>query len=402
VPGRNAREQGTGRPSATRFVELVTAIGDKLLLVADPALCSAPGMADRSAVVISPGRPGEGGQGGSAAQFAFGLRERGWAVDYVSLPDEPGLLRRLVNLRMARVPGRLERWTNIREVRSAVPDGWQLAYAMPGFLPRRRSGPAVLHQATHAPDVVVQQMHAARGAAGGGKTFMTAGEARHLTRELMSAELVRTYTSTVRDELHALGLPDERIVHAPPGVRLDRFMPGERRTSALSVAFVGAMSLWKGIDILVELTWEVHRRGGTVDTIGGPVCRWSRRLADSADFTRHPDDVARLLGSAHALVLPSASDGFGYVVLEAMAAGCVPFVSPAVGAAELVTQIDPRLVVPRDVFAESVPDLLWSLPLPELGRRARTIAEAYEWHDRARAAADTILARLGLAATDRA
>jgi glycosyltransferase involved in cell wall biosynthesis len=47
-------------------------------------------------------------------------------------------------------------------------------------------------------------------------------------------------------------------------------------------------------------------------------------------------DKERLFAAAQALVLPSYSENFGNVVLEAMAAGCPVVVTPEVGAAEIV------------------------------------------------------------------
>jgi glycosyltransferase involved in cell wall biosynthesis len=101
--------------------------------------------------------------------------------------------------------------------------------------------------------------------------------------------------------------------------------------------------------------------------------------------------VAPLLAGAQALILPSASDGFGYVVLEAMASGAVPFVSPEVGAAEVVRRIEPRLVQPRETFAEAVVELLAELPLADLARRARSIAEGLERRTMAARAAKAVL-----------
>ncbi len=57
-------------------------------------------------------------------------------------------------------------------------------------------------------------------------------------------------------------------------------------------------------------------------------------------------DKAALLEHAAALVLPSYSENFGNVVLEAMAAGCPPIVTPEVGAAEVVRRERSGWVVP--------------------------------------------------------
>jgi glycosyltransferase involved in cell wall biosynthesis len=104
------------------------------------------------------------------------------------------------------------------------------------------------------------------------------------------------------------------------------------------------------------------------------------------------DDISALMATSHYLVLPSVTDGFGYVVLEALASGCVPFVSPHAGAAEVVRRLDPRLVQPLARFAERVPELMRMLPFEDLSRRARKLAAEFEYQAMARVSAARVLA----------
>jgi hypothetical protein len=67
-------------------------------------------------------------------------------------------------------------------------------------------------------------------------------------------------------------------------------------------------------------------------------------------------------------------------------------VSPEVGSAEIVTKIDPRLVQPRAGFAENVTELLRTLPLAELGGRAREVAQDFDRARRVPEAAEKVAA----------
>jgi glycosyltransferase involved in cell wall biosynthesis len=342
--------------------------------------------------VVAPIAPGLGGQGAAAGDIAEGLRTVGLDVEYV-YPPGPGPARHLAARRPLRRFKALGRALDRRAVARVRVPSVDLTYAMPGFLPEPgRGGIRVLHQATHHPRRVMAAMVAARAEAGGGMGFMTRGEMRRLEAEVARADLVRVESQTVADELAEEGIPGQRLVVAYPGVDLERFAPG-RRPERLRVAFVGVLSLWKGVDVVVRLAREIIPVGEVV-VVGGPVCAWSRRITSDAPLEQHDGDVPSLLASSHALVLPSASDGFGYVVLEAMASGAVPFVSPEVGAAELVRDLDIRLVQPRATFARVVPKLLRSLPLEELGAQARVLAKRYERTAMAKNAASLLLERV--------
>jgi glycosyltransferase involved in cell wall biosynthesis len=352
------------------------------------------GSAPRTAMVVAPAQLGEGGLGAAAGDMAAALAAHGLAVRYHGQPGRPGLLRSVAGRRPLRrfrpLASELDRRAVLRGIRAPA----DLAYVMPGFA-RVPAPTVVLHQATHHPEIVREQLLTARREVGGGVIFMTPLDVRRETHELRHVDLIRAESTSVADGLVERGIAPERVVLAPPGVDLARFLPG-RRAERLQVAVVGPLALWKGLDVTVELKRMIGRTARFA-VVGGPVCSWSRRLSRGlADVVY--DDVATMLHESHVLILPSVSDGFGYVVLEAMASGVVPFVTPAAGAAEVARRVDPRCVQSRGDFAEAVAALLGELDLGPLGEAARRIALDYDREARARAAAAAVLDRLGGAA----
>jgi glycosyltransferase involved in cell wall biosynthesis len=348
-------------------------------------------MHHRNAAIVSPAGPFVGGLGTAAAAAAEGFGSCGLEVEFLTLPSEDSLAERIARRRPLRRYPRVIRSLGRRKLSQAARRAdWDLAYAMPGSLPQRPD--RILHQATFHPEAVLEQVAAARARAGGGRGPMSPGESRQYLRELGSAELIRVESEAVESSLLDRGIAPEKLVRCAPGVNLQRFTPSEKPPE-LRVAFVGTLSLWKGVDVLVALE-RALRATATVSVIGGPVCTWSRRLTADAPFDRTVTDVPALLAMSHVLVLPSATDGFGYVVLEALASGCIPVVTPTVGAAELVRRLRPDLVVEPEDMVERVRELAGELPAPELSGAARRIAEDFEWSAQAHSGARSMLDRL--------
>lgn len=74
------------------------------------------------------------------------------------------------------------------------------------------------------------------------------------------------------------------------------------------------------------------------------------------------DDIAPYLAEASVLIHPGRGEAFGIVVIEAMLAGIVPFVSEWTGAAEVASKASPDLVVPLQVeeFAKRIASLWYA------------------------------------------
>jgi glycosyltransferase involved in cell wall biosynthesis len=96
----------------------------------------------------------------------------------------------------------------------------------------------------------------------------------------------------------------------------------------------------------------------------------------------HGGDKAALIANARALILPSYSENFGNVVLEAMAAGRPVIVSREVGLADLVRDSGGGLVT--DGAPEHLGEMILQLSSDAgggeaMGRRGRDAASRYAW-----------------------
>jgi glycosyltransferase involved in cell wall biosynthesis len=346
----------------------------------------------RRAIVAGPAPFDSGGLGTAAAEFVEGLEAHGLEPAYVGLQN-PGLPSRLAGSRPFRraFGATTRRVIDSRAVRQAVSKNrWDLIYAMPGSLPtRRRRGIRVLHQAGRHPRVERAALRRAERETGG-RGSLSWIELKRREHEIERADVIHVTSKAVYEEFIAAGVDPDRVVHAYLGVDLDRFRP-RTKPETLRIAFIGVLSLGKGVDTVARLA-DGLAGDAVVETVGGPNCPWSRRIVEKARFTPR-DSVPDLLAESHVLVLPSRSDGFGYVVLEALASGAIPIVSPEVGSSEVVRRLDERLVIPRDEFPERVPKLLPQLDLEGLARRGRALAEEFDRRKTSKAMAAAVLER---------
>jgi glycosyltransferase involved in cell wall biosynthesis len=173
---------------------------------------------------------------------------------------------------------------------------------------------------------------------------------RHILAGLQRAARVTCDTAAVRDELVDRGLvPAGRIVVAPIGVAgefspdadadADREVarllgaPADARGTAgnIEVLHVGSTVGRKRIDTLLATIAEVRRAVPAVRLVrvGGPFTSEQERMIRELDLAQHVtvlpalDDrfLAAVYRRAALVVLPSAREGFGLPVVEAMASG---------------------------------------------------------------------------------
>ncbi|MCC7519777.1 MAG: glycosyltransferase family 4 protein [Verrucomicrobiae bacterium] len=175
---------------------------------------------------------------------------------------------------------------------------------------------------------------------------MSARGVERMVAEAEAADVVVVPSRLVERSYLEAGHPSEKLRVNPLGVETESFRPSEeaRRDRVFRFAFVGQLSIQKGLPDLLSVWTRVAGHGASLALAGTipalerahiePMLRRARRV----ETLGHCADVPGLLARCDALVLPSAQDGFGLVVLEAMACGLPVLVSDRVGAADCVTE----------------------------------------------------------------
>ncbi len=220
---------------------------------------------------------------------------------------------------------------------------------------------------------------------------MHPAEVRRAQAEYAATDIIAVPSQFVRDSFLAAGFPAEKLFLNPLGVEAERFVPAEADAGRFRAVFLGRVSLQKGILYLLR-AWERLRLPDGELLVVGPVEPAVRPLI-LEEIRRGPAATVRLCGpstrpetvlrGASVLVLPSVQDGFGLVVLEAMACGVPVIISDHVGAKDCVRDGVDGFVVPmRDV--DAIAERLRWLHADRsrqrrMGRNAREQALRYTW-----------------------
>ncbi len=234
--------------------------------------------------------------------------------------------------------------------------------------------------------------------------FRKRGEAR----VIRAADRVIAPTETERGQLVDLyGADPDSIYVVPPGVDLERFSPGDsvsaRRRLGFgdepTVVFAGRLQPFKGTDVAVQALARLLRMvpDARLVIVGGDSPLGNRgervrlkltaRRLGVGDRVRFLEPVPHyelpdLYRAADVVVVPSASESFGLVALEAAACG-TPVVATAVGGLRLtVRHGETGYLVDRDAssFAAALSRVLADPSARErLGRNAVKLAQRFPW-----------------------
>jgi len=219
-----------------------------------------------------------------------------------------------------------------------------------------------------------------------------------------SAKIIAVSEEVKSDIVRHYSVPTDKVVVVYNGVDQNRFHPSKRTEMRESirerwkipmdsplVLFVGSGFRRKGLDRILSI-WKSPRLRDVFLLVVGDDSRINRYLSLASSiapgrivFTGRRDDIENYYAAADVVALPALQEGFGNVVMEALASGLPVLVSRDVGAAEiihgpLVQGIVDRVEDLREL-EEKLLLLLAASRDPNWIHEARQIGERHSWEN---------------------
>lgn len=164
---------------------------------------------------------------------------------------------------------------------------------------------------------------------------------------MKSSDLTIVLSRKLKEEAIKMGIEDSKIRLAPIAIDEELFNPNiesnikkEFGIKGDVILFVGALVKQKGLEYLIEAC-NILRENleFTLIVVGdGPLRKELEKRSEGLNiiFTGFRKDVNRFMKDADILVLPSISEGLGFVVLESMAVGTPVLATKVGGIPELI------------------------------------------------------------------
>jgi len=237
----------------------------------------------------------------------------------------------------------------------------------------------------------------------------TAAMLRKNMAEYKTADFIVVPSRFVYDSFVQQGIAGEKIIIVPYGVDTQRFTVSQAEGDAgvFRVVFVGQIGLRKGVHYLLQ-AWSQLKLPQAELIIAG----WTHpdiahilkayRKIDNIHIKDFEPEPASLYQSAALCVFPSIEDGFGLVVLEAMACGKPVIITDHTGAKDIVTDGYDGMVVPAGNVEKLKEKILYLYNNKQLGHTMGALAakrvQGCSWQNSAEtlyAAYKTVLTKHG-------
>ncbi len=207
---------------------------------------------------------------------------------------------------------------------------------------------------------------------------------------LKRSDYVFVVSDSLKENVLKLGIEglEEKLSVTYNSVDMERFRPDQASTFKEEVninpqkpvvLFVGNLVWQKGVEYLIRAKEFMNTDAEIVIVGGGPLLEEFKGIVEfekmeGITFTGSRNDIENIMPAADVVVVPSVSESFGIVILEAMASGKPVVATNVGGIPEVVNKETGILVNPEDPvgLAEAVDKILQDNEIKEkMGKNAR-------------------------------
>jgi len=209
-------------------------------------------------------------------------------------------------------------------------------------------------------------------------------------KEIDDADFIISPSCFVRQSLMEYKVDTKKILLIPFGVDIEKFKPRPTSGDAkkFRIVFVGQIGLRKGVQYLLKAFCESGLKNSELILAGWihpDIVELLKQYRNNPgikieNFTL---ETPKLYNSASICVFPSIEDGFGLVVLEAMACGKPVIVTENTGAKDVITEGMDGFIVPHcnaEAIKKKIIYLYENKEIVEaMSQAAQRKAQLYTW-----------------------
>lgn len=209
-----------------------------------------------------------------------------------------------------------------------------------------------------------------------------------VVEEIKMADYIIVASTNSKKSLLYNGYDKNKIFIVPYGVESDKFKPNFNKfNSKIKFLFVGSIGQRKGIKYLLEAFKQLNRNDIELHLVGKMVGDAGIYEPYQKYFTYHGrvtnGELPKYFADSDVFIFPSLIEGFGLVILEAMAAGLPVICSENTGGYDIIDEGNDGFVVPiRNVekIKQSIEKFANDKTLiRKMGINARNKAVHYSW-----------------------
>jgi glycosyltransferase involved in cell wall biosynthesis len=275
-----------------------------------------------------------------------------------------------------------------------------LLFLTPGMVQTARRGKALgyrifLYGGDPHPKCILEQIQIEKdtfGLKGLGEDRSRSWRMARFTAQLERVDYIVTISEFAKETYVKHGFPKERVFVVPLGVDVERFRAAPPPSGGdFTYLFVGhvneAIGLLKGLQYLLQAWSELGPKKAKLLVCGKmgeeaqELIRGYQGKLGNVEFTGHVSHPEEYYQKASVLVFPPVAEGFGKVVLEAMASGR-PVIATPIPRPIIREGIDGFYIPPRDVEALKDKMLYFYEHREAVGRMgdsARERAQSFSW-----------------------